>query len=117
MNSFETNVDIASDNTVAALREEVQSLRTLFVGALLVLIILSGSLNIFLMRQASIASNQAGESQKNLDEFNTVSVPMARELWGRLNEFSKTHPDVNPIITKYAPFFQVPVTNAPVPVP
>jgi hypothetical protein len=113
MNESETNLDMAPDNTVAALQEEIQSLRTLMVGALLVLIVFSASLDFFLSRQARIASTQAADAQKYIDEFNTLSIPPARDFWNKLTEFSKTHPDVSPILAKYSPYFQVPATNVP----
>jgi hypothetical protein len=99
---------------VATLQEEVQALRALMVGALLVLIVFSASLDFFLSRQARMASTQAAEAQKYIEEFNTMSIPPAREFWNKLTEFSKTHPDVSPLLAKYSPYFQVPATNVPV---
>ncbi|MDB6112802.1 MAG: hypothetical protein JWR69_4552 [Pedosphaera sp.] len=111
MNDSETNLGFAPDNTAADLQAEVQSLRSVVVGALLALVIIGISLNAFMMRQASMAGNQAAEAQKFVDEFNTVNIPAAREFWSKLTDYSKTHPDFAPVMTKFGPFFQVPPTN------
>jgi hypothetical protein len=108
MDQSETNLDIATDPALRALQEEVQSLRNIFIGALVVMIMLSGALNIFLLRQASIAGGQVAESQRFINEFQTQNVPVALDFWAKLQDYTKSHPDFKPILDKYATFMQTP---------
>jgi len=115
MNESDTNLDIAppEPTTVRLLEEEVQSLRTLLVCTLLVLLVLGGSLNVFLLRQASVMGNQAAEQQRIVDQFNTVKAPMAREFWTRMIQYSNNHQDFKSnVIDKYKPYLGIP-TPAP----
>jgi hypothetical protein len=110
MNESETNLDIAPDTTVETLQAELNSLRTLLLSVLVVVILLSGSVNIFLLRQYILVHTQMKESQKIAEEFDTKLTPVSRDFWLRLVEYSKTHPDFNPIIAKYNQFI---VTTPP----
>ena len=114
MNESETNVDIAPEPTIKVLEEEVQSLRTLLVCTLLVLLLMSAALNIFLFRQASVVGFQAAEQQRAVDQFNNVNAPIARDLWNRAIEYSKTHPEFKTnVVNKYAPYLGIPSSPQP----
>ena len=109
MNESETHLDVAPETTIHALEEEVQSLRTLFICTLLVLIVLSAALNIFLLRQASLVGTQAAEQQKAVDQYNNVNAPVAREMWVQLLKYAEKHPD---IIAKYSPYLGMPAPSS-----
>src|SRR3954466_2111390 len=117
MNESETNLDIAPGNTVETLQAEVRSLRTLILSVLVVVILLSGSVNIFLLRQYLLVHNQMKEGQKISVDFDSKITPLSRDFWFRLVEYSKTHPDFNPIIAKYSQFIVAtpPANAAPAP--
>ncbi len=113
MNESETHLDVAPETTIHALEEEVQSLRTLFICTLLVLIVLSAALNIFLLRQASLAGTQAAEQQKAVDQYNNVNAPVAREMWVQLLKYAEKHPDFkSSIIAKYSPYLGMPAPSS-----
>jgi hypothetical protein len=119
MNESETNLDVAPDApepTVRVLEEEVQSLRTLLVCTILVLLVLSGALNIFLLRQASVIGFQVSEQQRVVDQFNNVNAPIARDLWNHAIEYSKTHPDFKTnVVNKYSPYLGIPAAPSTAP--
>ena len=105
-------ISSSSDSSTVSLQNEIQSLRTLLLGTLVLVILLSGSLNIYMLRQAGLANVQVVEAKKFLDDYNNNSGPMAREFWIKLTEFGRTHPDINPILSKYSQFV---VSNLPPP--
>ncbi|HWY76806.1 MAG TPA: hypothetical protein VN281_14380 [Verrucomicrobiae bacterium] len=119
MNESETNLDVAPEApepTVRVLEEEVQSLRTLLVCTILVLLVLSGALNIFLLRQASVIGFQVSEQQRVVDQFNNVNAPIARDLWNRAIDYSKNHPDFKTnVVNKYSPYLGIPAAPATAP--
>src|SRR5438105_4685183 len=114
MNDSENKLGISPDIEIGELRDEVRSLRAILVGTLVVLILFSGSVNIFLRRQAAVVVAQAAADQKIVDEFNQIGAPSARDLWHRLNEYAKTHPNFSPIIDKYKNYIRTsPPPSAP----
>jgi hypothetical protein len=104
MNESETNIDSASGPTLQGLQEELRSLRLLVVSTLAILFIFSVCLNIYLSRQAMVVSNQAAEAQKAVEEFNSFGAPWANTFWNKLLDYSKTHPDFAPIVSKYSTY-------------
>ena len=103
MNEPETNMDATRDAAVNALQEEVQSLRAVVMGALFAVIILSGAVNIYLMRQARQASFDLAGVQHGIDEYRMVQAPAGADFWRKINEYARTHPDFKPIIDKVQP--------------
>jgi hypothetical protein len=116
MNESETNVDIAVEPTTRALEEEVQSLRTVLICTLLVLLLMSAAMNMFLFRQASVVGFQLSEQQRAVDQFNSVNAPIARELWNHALDYSKTHPDFKTnVVNKYVPYLGIPTPPSTAP--
>ena len=114
MNEFENKLDAAADPTVHELREELRSLRALISTTLIVLIVFVCCLNAFLLRQASIVGNEAASAQKFVADFESFGGPWARNFWDKLKDYSKTHPDFAPIISKYNSFIvENPANTAP----
>lgn len=113
MNEPDANLDMPSDTSTRALQEEVQALRVLVWGLLFAMIILSGCINVYLKRQVSIVRAQADAIQKSVEDFQTVRIPWGLELWRRLNEYERTHPDFKPITDKYNGFFAQEPQQAP----
>ena len=90
-----------ANSTLSALQAEVQALRGLLLGVVTVLIILSASVNLFLLRQASMARGQLAENQKSIDDYDHHLLPNVQDFWGKLNAFAKSNPDLAPILGKY----------------
>jgi hypothetical protein len=83
------------------LQAEVDSLRQLMVSVLILLIVISGTLNIFLLRQWRSTQTEVKGLRAMVDEYNRVNGPAISSFAARLNEFERTHPNLSPILDKY----------------
>jgi hypothetical protein len=88
----------------ADLREQVESLRKTVSSLLIIMLLVSLTLTIFLGRQwrfsktqIDLMSTQAGPI---IADFNQ-KIPAMQDFIRKLNEYSKTHPDFAPIVTRY----------------
>ncbi len=86
------------------LEQECASLRHLIVSVLVLLLIVSGTFNIFLFRQYRAVSKEfapmRGQMAQIMSECNKINS-VATEFAKRALEFSKTHPDFAPVLSKY----------------
>lgn len=109
---------------------DLQSLRQLVVSVLMLVLVVSGTLNIYLWRQyrsvrAELAPIQPQASQI-LAEANRVNA-FAAEAAKKFLDFGRTHPDFMPILNKYGiraagptgapPTTLTPPATTPVPAP
>lgn len=82
------------------LQEEVNSLRLMLSASLVLLIIFSLCVDVALLKQVSALRTQVDVNERVAGEFNSSK---AIEFWNRLVQYSRTHPDYAPIISKYSP--------------
>jgi hypothetical protein len=89
---------------LSAVQQQHESLRQVVLSLLLVLLLVSGTLTIFLARQWRFTKNQiellSPQATQILTEFNR-NVPMMQDFVRKLNEYAKTHPDFAPIALRY----------------
>ena len=93
----------ASSQTAAleSLQQACQSLRTLIDTVLVILLVLTWSVNIFLLKQLSLVRNEVEERQRFIAEYEKNTVPLMGEFLTRLQGFTKTNPDFTNILHKY----------------
>jgi hypothetical protein len=94
----------APDNpevTLESLAEAHQALRTAFQVTLVLLLILTGSLFVFFLREVSLARRQITDLTQVVSDYEKNSVPLMEDFRVKLQVFAKTHPDFNPIYLKY----------------
>ncbi len=96
-NKFEATGEIVNDG----LQNEVQSLRALLSASLVVLIMFSLCVDVFLFKQGSLLNGQTAVTRAQTEEM--FSTAKASDLWGKLNDYAKTHPDYETVIAKYRP--------------
>lgn len=115
------------------LREECESLRKLLTVTLVLMILVTGVINFFLLRQAKYSRVDA-ENMKSQEAFlnQTIneykaSLPLMTNFTSRLVDFGRTHPDFQPVLARYglrpnagtnqgpAPLGRVPTQTAPKP--
>lgn len=108
MTESETNFEVAGDTGAEALRDELESLRTLVSVTLILLIVSSLCLNAFLFKQCLLANEQKDLILQN----EATSKNAAIAMWTKLNDFSKGHPDFAPLMDKYRIYFN---TNSSAP--
>ncbi len=102
-----------ASGSLESVQQGFESLKTLFCAALVALVILSVSVDLFLLKQVSLARKQVEETQarvKNLTEdFQKNNAPLMGAFVTSLMNFARTNPDFVPIIQKY------PIQAAPQP--
>src|SRR5260370_3244943 len=86
------------------LREQCDSLQSLVSSLLLILIVISGTLTIFLLRQWRFAKSEVDvltpQGTQIAIEY-TNSYPQSQDVLTKLTEYGRTHPDFAPIVLKY----------------
>jgi hypothetical protein len=65
------------------------------------LVILSGSLFVFFLRETSLARRQIAELSQVVAEYQKTAAPVMEEFRTKLLAYTKTHPDFGPIFSKY----------------
>lgn len=83
---------------------QIQALRQLILSTLLLVLVVSGAFNIFLLRQyrtvkAELAPMKANAAQI-IQQCNTINAT-ANDLAKKFLEYGRTHPDFMPILNKY----------------
>jgi hypothetical protein len=87
--------------SLAALAQDYQALRTAFHVLLFSLIVLTGSLFVFFLKEASIARREVTEYTRAVADFQKNTVPVITDFRAKLEAYSRSHPDFIPIYTKY----------------
>ncbi|MDB6065147.1 MAG: hypothetical protein JWR26_1355 [Pedosphaera sp.] len=100
MNEPENKFTADASAKVEELQNDLQWLRTLVSIALILLGLFGLSVDVFLLRQASLVRTQVTQTEMAEDNFN-AAIPT--KFWNRLNEYARTHPDFTPILAKYTP--------------
>jgi hypothetical protein len=104
MDNFESQ-PAASPVDQIDLRDQVESLRQLVGSLLVLLLVISGTLNLYLLRQVkgtgADLKNIRPQVAQMINEYNKISGPAITKFVGQLTEFSKTHPDFAPVLNKY----------------
>ena len=96
------------------LRDEVRTLRSLLSAAAMALLVLSIGINAYLYYQDRILRKDLDAAKKMAQEFETVRRPMVSTFITRLQDFARSHPDINPILEKYG---IRPAASTPAPTP
>jgi hypothetical protein len=91
----------ATGQPIEELRRDVGRLHLMFVVALAALVLLSLSVNLFLLRQVVLVGRQAGELRIFVAEYQSNSVPVMNKFVTDLKAFARTHPDFAPALAKF----------------
>ena len=105
MDTFENNpVSPQPESSSPVTAADLQSVRHLIVSVLMLVLVVSGTLNIYLWRQyRSIQAElrpiqpQASQILGEANRLNTIAGDVARKFL----DFGRTHPDFMPILNKY----------------
>jgi hypothetical protein len=103
MDTMEKNA--VDQSELQELRAQCQSLQQLVSALLVLLLIVSGALDIYLLRQWRMARAELQRRgpyiTKMVAEYNQVSAPAISDFVKRLVDYEKTHPDFTQILLKY----------------
>ena len=87
------------------LQEQLDALRHLVVSVLILLIVVSGTFNIYLLRQWRTVSKELTgyrpQAKKMIEDYQTVSVPVMSDFLKKVTDFGRAHPDFMPILARY----------------
>ncbi len=115
MTSPENPTEPPHDSTVTVenLQQAYQSLLARFTLVLILLLILSGSLCVFLLRQATLVRRQVKELSQFVADYDRTSVPLMNEFRDKLQNYAKTDRNFNAVLIKYFGTNNPPATSAP----
>src|SRR6476619_2072744 len=91
----------SSESTARQVQEQLDSLRHIVVTMLILVIVVSGTFTLYLLRQSKYARVEANGMRAAVNEYNTTNYPVIKDFRDRLAEYSKSHPDFAPIAQKY----------------
>jgi hypothetical protein len=108
------------------LQAQFEALRQLVLSILVLVVVISGTLNIYLLRQwRTTTRDLAGlrpQAEQMMAEYQKRSGPLMNDFIKKITEYGRTNPDFAPILAKYglkpnAPTGSLPVSPSPLPVP
>ena len=117
------NLDLKNSPDLEAgnLREQLDSLHHLVLSILVLVVVLSGTLSIFLLRQWKMASKDLANfrpaAMQIIADYTKERAPRMDSFIDKIKEYGRTHPDFNPILLKYNLISNTSVPGAPSPVP
>ena len=83
------------------LQAQLDSLRRLFVVALAVLTVIAGSVAWYFRSEKKVLNIQYQQAAVNINQWEKQALPRINELVEQLQIYSRTHPDILPILAKY----------------
>jgi len=92
---------MTSSNLPDGTDRQIQSLRSLLTVLIAVLVVITASVAVYLRGQSMAASAQAARAKLEIDRYEKQLMPGINGLIGALQDYSKTHPDINPLLAKY----------------
>ena len=96
---------ISNESSAAEHPEDLKALcnclRQQLNAVLILLLLVSATLSLFFLRQVSEVRKQRDALQLMVNNYQQQTMPVLNDFTAKLREYSKTHPDVVPILTKY----------------
>ena len=103
MDNLDTKSPIAS--AANDLQAQYDALRHLVVSMLILVVVISGTLNIYLLRQWRTTKRDLTairpQATQMIAEYQKVSGPMMNDFIKKIAEYGRTHPDFAPVLAKY----------------
>lgn len=103
MDTFQSNP--AAQTSSSELQEQCYALRHLVVSLLVLMIVVSGTLNIFFLRQWRDAHREVlavrPQAQQMMATYQKSEAPMMQSIVNKFTEYGRTHVDYMPILNKY----------------
>ena len=90
---------------VPELQDQIGALRHLVVSILILLVVISGTFTIYLLRQWRTVSKELTgfrpQATALVGDYQRVSAPVMTDFVRKVTEYGRTHPDYMPILAKY----------------
>jgi hypothetical protein len=84
-----------------SLQQAYLSLRAMFHALLIIVLVLTGSLNIFLWKQVNLVRIQVAERNRYLSDFQKNKLPVMNEFLTKVQEFARTDTNFAKILLRY----------------
>ena len=101
------------------LQAQFEDLQHLVISVLILLVVVSGTLSVYLLRQWRTTSKDLAAVRLNytqfINEYHKVGQPRMDAFLDKLKEYGRTHPDFVPILTRYGLSSNVPAGVVPGP--
>jgi hypothetical protein len=91
------------------LQQQLDSLQRLFIVTLIVLLFFTAAVDLYLVRQVVTVRKVLEPQLAMMEQYTSNELPRIQGFIISLQTYSKTHPDINPILAKYN---LVPSTNS-----
>ena len=85
----------------AQLQAEINSLRHLIVSVLVLLIVISGTLNVYLLRQWRSSEMELRNVRGFVDSYNKDYFPQITNYVGKLTDYGRAHTNFVPILKRH----------------
>ncbi len=116
MDTFESKSP--EQSTGGETQQQLDSIRHLVVSVLVLVLVVSGTLNIFFLRQMRDVKRDlervGPQATQIMANYQKTEAPMMQTLLAKFTEYGRAHPDYAPILAKYG-IKQSGATNAPAP--
>jgi hypothetical protein len=87
------------------LQAQYDALRHLVVSLMILVVVISGTLNIYLLRQWRSTSKDLTairpQATQMIAEFQKVSGPLMQDFIKKISDYGRTHADFAPVLVKY----------------
>ncbi len=87
------------------LQAQCEALRQMVTSVLVLLLIVSGTVTVYLVRQWKFSKNDLEayrpQATQVINEYTRTNAPAIQAFVRQLAEYGRTHPDFAPIVTKY----------------
>ncbi len=90
-----------SSGNPLTLEEQYNSLRKLFIGALVVTLLLAGSFDVYVLSQLATVRKDLRQTTEAVATFQKTEGQSYNAFVNNLAAFARTHPDFAPIFAKY----------------
>jgi hypothetical protein len=104
---------IPGADPLALIRSEQSFQRLVLLATIVALILISTGVNLFLLRQISLARRQADEFRAIVQDYEANNLPVMNKFVSDLRIFTASHPDFAPILAKYVQQSPGPSSNTP----
>src|ERR1051325_7024163 len=92
--------------TDLSLQEQFEGVRQLTISALVLVLVIAGAFDLFLLRQYKNENAELAAAHANVDQFMSDwqkrQQPAIENFLQELTKYGQTHPDIGPILTKYS---------------
>ena len=84
---------------------QLDAMRHLIVSVLILVVVVSGTLTIYLLRQWRTVSKELAvvrpQATQMIADYQKNSVPLMSDFLKKVTDYGRTHPDYMPVLAKY----------------